>query len=258
MRNCFQFALVSFLLLFAKESMGANDNHPFVFYVVDYPPYIITHTNGHIDGIDVEVIREAFASVHQAVEFKVLPWNRILKLMKVGDIIGTVSCSKRESRMAYMLFSDVISSSRQAVITLEDMNTHFIRKLNDLKMYSVVAVNGWGVQSQLEKRHIPHVLTRDLSTGLVNIVYRGIDGFYGPEKPIFYQAHRMGLLNQIKSTYLMDVPPLKLHLCVSKKYPDSQSIIKKFNEGFALIKKNGRYQQIRVDYFKPSRRGYSH
>ncbi|RQW62734.1 substrate-binding periplasmic protein [Vibrio viridaestus] len=249
----FGFLSSQLLLLCLFFTSGSKASEPLVFYAVDYPPYLIVDLEKNtISGVDIEVVRAAFSEMGQPVTFKVLPWKRILKLMKAGEIAGTMSCSIRQSRKSFMYFSDPISAPRQVAITLKSTDTTEISKLDDLKHFSVVAVDGWGVQTQLKDANIPHDLTKDLRSGLISIAYRGIDVFYGPENPVFYQAKSMGLFKDIKATYLDDVGPLHLHLCVSQNYPHSSEIIKTFNQGLRKIKNNGHYQKIRAKYF-----GYS-
>ena len=79
------------------------------FYVVDFRPHIMVKENEPIEGADVSVVKRAFAEVGITVHLETLPWNRIIKLMRFGDIAGTLSCSKRDYRQNYILFSDPIS-----------------------------------------------------------------------------------------------------------------------------------------------------
>ena len=238
------------LLIISLFSVHVYAAHPLVFYVVDYPPYIIVKEGKVVTGVDVDVVKAAYSAVGQDVEFRVLPWKRILKLMEAGEIAGTVSCSVREPRKRYMWFSEPISQSRVAAASIKDRGIHGIRVLEDLKNYSVVAVGGWGIQSQLITQGIEHATTKDFRTGLISIIYRGMDVFYTHEIPTLNQALKMHVEDKITMTYIDDVPPIVLHLCVSQRYPASQSIVDKFNRGLALIKKSGTFGEIQSHYFR--------
>lgn len=239
----------SVLLFSCMMSLSCFSQDELVFYAVNYPPYLLVNDRNQVSGMDVDVVSAAFDVVGQPVEFDVLPWKRIMKLMKNGEIAGSMSCSQRKSRLEYMLFSEPVSITRQAAITHKEMDTSSIHKLADLKRYSVTTIQGWGSETKLIKQGIPHTVTKDLRSSLVSVLYRGVDVFYGPEFPTRYRAKNMGEKPHIKATYLEDIPSHNLHLCVSKAYPNSAEIVRSFNQGLAVIKQNGTYQRIQDKYF---------
>lgn len=237
------------LLSFILYCGSAIANEGLVFYVVDYPPYMIVNEKNEVSGMDVDVVSAAFREVDQSVAFGVLPWKRVMKLMQVGEIAGGLSCSKRKGRESFMQFSDYISETRQAAITREGMDTSKIKNLDDLQNYSVTTISGWGTENKLRAHQIEYVESKDIRSGVVNILHRGVDVLYGPEIPSMHSAKMMGENNRIKATYLNDIPANKLHLCVSKGYPNSEEIVASFNRGLAIIKQNGKYKEIQATYF---------
>lgn len=234
------------LILFSGSVLSKEG---LVFYVVDYPPYMIVNEKNEVSGMDVDVVSAAFKESGQSVAFGVLPWKRVMKLMQVGEIAGGLSCSKRKGRETFMLFSDYISETRQAAITRNGMDTSKIKNLDDLKSHSVTTVSGWGTENMLRDRQIDYVESKDIRSGLVNVLHRGVDVLYGPEIPAKHSAKMMGDNTSIKATYLDDIPSNKLHLCISKGYPNSEEILESFNNGLAIIKQNGKYQEIQATYF---------
>ena len=230
-------------------SMPVSSEKALTFYVVNYHPYMIINDNNEISGMDVDVVSAAFKEVGQSVNFEVLPWKRVMKLMQRGEIAGTLSCSKRKGREAYMLFSEHISFTRQAAITKSSTDTSKIKQLADLKNYSVTTVSGWGTADQMKQHDIDYIATQNIRSGLVSVLHRDIDVFYGPEIPSMYRAKKMGEQGSIKATYMDDVAANELHLCISNTYPSSQEILESFNQGLKIIKKNGTYKQIQAQYF---------
>lgn len=237
------------LLGFALLVQAASAKEDLVFYVVDYPPYVIVNDKNEISGMDVDVVSAAFQESGETVIFKVLPWKRVMKLMQVGEIAGGLSCSKRKGRESYMLFSEYISLTRQAVITRKNFNTSKIKNIIDLNSYSVTTVSGWGTDDELKEHQIDFTASKDIRSGLVSVLHRGVNALYGPEIPTMHSAKKMGQQDQIKATYLDDVTENKLHLCISKTYPNSVEILTSFNKGLKTIKKNGRYKEIQSTYF---------
>jgi len=201
-----------------------------------------------ISGIDVDVLTAAFKEVAQPIEIAVLPWKRLIKLMKIGEIAGVLSCSKQKDRESYMLFSERISFVRHAVISRNRLNIKKIKTLNDLKNYSVTTISGRETAEQLTKNHIHYRAAKDIRSGLVSILYRDVDILYASEISVQYSAKILGKQNTIKAIYLNDVPKNNLYLCISKSYPNSENILHLFNRGLKIIKENGKYQQIQAKY----------
>ena len=237
------------LLIFCLISMPVSSKEALTFYVVNYHPYMIVSDKNEISGMDVDVVSAAFKESGQSVNFDVLPWKRIMKLMQRGEVAGGLSCSKRKGRESYMLFSDHISFTRQAAITKISTDTSKIKQLADLKNYSVTTVSGWGTADQLKKHNIDYIATQNMRSGLISVLHRDIDVFYGPEIPSMYRAKKMGEQGSIKATYMDNVAANELHLCISKTYPNSQDILESFNHGLNTIKMNGKYKEIQAQYF---------
>lgn len=219
------------------------------FPVVNYPPYIIISDDGEsISGIDIEITKKAFAMVGIDVDFSYLPWKRIVKSMQLGLIPGTVSCSRRPSRIPYMLFSDELTSTSRIVLSRKELDTSSIHSIRDLANFSVVSVDGWGMEQQLIALGIPHTTAPDIEGGLKAVRYRNIDLLYMAEYPALYQAKKLGIRKDVKVTPIVTEPVLPLYLCLSKQYPESQELLLKFNQGLQQIKANGTYQAIRAKY----------
>lgn len=235
------FTLFFSSLVFSEESL--------TLYVVNYPPYMIVNSDNEISGMDVDVVSAAFQESGQSVVFEVLPWKRQMKLMQVGEIVGGLSCSKREGREKYMLFSDSISTTQQTVISRKGTNTDQITKLSDLKSYSVTTISGWGTENQLNDNGIAYVPSKDMRSALVSVLHRGVDVFYSSEIPTMHIAKKMNAQDELKVTYLDDVPANKLHLCLSQFYPNNDEVVASFNRGLNIIMQNGKYQEIQRKYF---------
>lgn len=238
--------LVVFTFLFSSL---VSSQEPLTFYVVHYPPYMIVNNENEITGMDVEVVSAAFRESGQPVIFEVMPWKRVMKLMQVGEVAGGLSCSKRKGREEYMLFSDYISTTRQAAITRKNTNTEHLTSLHSLRNYSVTTISGWGTTNQLNANDVKYLPSKDMRSALVSVLHRGVDVFYGPEIPTMHIAKKMNAKDDLKVTYMDDVVANKLHLCISQFYPNSDKILATFNRGLRKIKQNGEYEKIQRKYF---------
>ena len=219
------------------------------FSVVDYPPYILVDdTTNSISGLDVEIVQAAFADQGVDVSFKTVPWKRIIKSMELGLIPGTVSCTKRPNRTDYMLFSEPLSIESRAVVSKTTLDTTSIYEFDDLAAYSLVAIDGWGMQKRLVQQRIPHQASPDLESALNAVRYRNVDLLYMAEYPARYAIKNLGAEQQLKVTLMAGEETLPLHLCVSREYPNAEHIIQTVNAGLEKISANGTLDEIRRKY----------
>lgn len=240
--------LVTLLCLLSSHSYAA-DNEPLELYVVDFPPYIIVPDNQQdISGMDIEIIRAAFNAIDVQVNFTVMPWKRITKSMERGAILGSVSCSRRPERNAYMLFSDEVTSTSRVAISRNEIDTSSIQTLDDLRSFSIISIEGWAMEQQLVAENIPHETTPTYEGAMMAMRHRNIDLLYAPEYPSLYYARKLGIHRDIKVTPIRSEPSTPLYLCMSKTYPESRGIMDRFNTGLQQIKQNGTYQAIRAKY----------
>lgn len=240
-------ALFIFFLFLLNGPAKAQE--ALTFYVVDYPPYLIApDKDTSVSGVDVELVRAALQQENIAVDFKWLPWKRIVKSMKEGRIAGTVSCSKREARLKFMYFSTPISYVARAIITKQDLDISNVRVISDLHNYKVVTVDSWGMQKELDQQSVENQSAPDLESALKAVRYRSMDMLYMAEYPALFYVKELGLEDSLKVTVLEGEEKLPLHLCISQKYPNAKKIQEAMNKGFNKLKANGLYDKIRAKY----------
>lgn len=224
-------------------------------YAVDYPPYMMIDDQGNINGIDVDVTVAAFRAVGVPVTITTAPWKRVLKNIQHGRIAGALSCSKRPDRESFITYSDPVSEANQVMIT--NRKTTLPAKMNftDLTPFSVVVIEGWGVQKELDREGIPHDTVPDIESGLNAVVFRDVDIFYNGELTSLYQARQSGLHKQIRTQRFQGKPSTPFHLCLSKGFPGTAELVEKFNQGLKMIHSSGEYQQIYNRYLGSKERG---
>jgi polar amino acid transport system substrate-binding protein len=217
-------------------------------YAVNYPPYMIVDSKGAVNGIDVEVTKASFSAVNQPIRIISAPWKRILKSLEFGYIAGALTCSKREDRLSYLNYSDKLSEANQVAVLKENMDDHSINSLSDLNAFKVIAVEGWGIQKELERKKIPHATAQELDDAIRSLIYRDIEVFYSGELTTLYRAKQLNLKEKIKTKRFSDKQSDAFYLCLSKKFEGNEALINKFNEGLKLIKASGEFDQIYRKY----------
>lgn len=234
--------------LFICTSVSFADHQPLELYAVDYPPYMIVKSDTDISGIDVEVTRAAFAEMGIEVDILTAPWKRVLKNLEHGRIAGSLTCSRRPERESFIAFSDKVSEANQVAVMAKNADTSGLNVYADMHKFKVMAVEGWGIQKELEREGIEHVITQEMDNGIRSVVYRDIDIFYSGELTTLYRARQLGLQDQIKIQRFSDRQSSSFHLCLSKQHPDVEHLLKQFNTGLARIKASGVYDAIYQKY----------
>ena len=73
---------------------------------LQYPPYAYqTSGNGEVQGVAVEVIREAFARMGHTLTIQIMPWPRVLQKVKDGEVDGFFTTYHVPDREAWADYS---------------------------------------------------------------------------------------------------------------------------------------------------------
>jgi polar amino acid transport system substrate-binding protein len=203
-------------------------------------------------GMASHIITEAFALVEIDVEFGFFPWSRAMKLATDGTWDGSAVWSESEERLQDFFFSDPVVNSSWVFFHLEsnafDWNEY--DDLADLKVGGTVSYYYSDAFEAAEAAgNIRVIRGRSDEVGLKNLLKGRIDLFPG-ELVVTYAQIRDTFAPEEVDMFvhhpkrIIDKP---LHLLFSRKVSDSTQMRERFNEGLALLKKSGRYDQILAD-----------
>jgi len=240
----FYFQLLFSLSVFADDSSDSTA----ILYATDFPPYEIKNSPiGGLRGFDVEVIEAAFAREGQSVEFKFLPWKRIVRLIKSGQGAGMLSCAYNKEREEYVLFSNPISYTTRTFAVREDHTGVEILGFADAASLEVVVVSGYSSEKELITSDVPHKAVINDKVALNLLLFRNMDAFFTSKESVMWLAKKMGHSDKLR---FFDLPQSKrdYHLCFSRKWPGVKSLANKFNSGLAQIKADGTLEAIHAKY----------
>jgi|GEM_PF-827479 len=232
-------------------------------YAEHYPPYSIDHkTDAEIiksdtadfdgetklDGMDIELIRQAYSVMGVDAKFEFSPWKRVMRDVELGNVLGGISCRRTELREAFVTFSNPVSQSRLAFITRANFKGEVPQRLEDLKALKIVIVSGYSQQSMLESNGIKYTPASSLTQGLNLVKHRDQDVFFSGWEGSAFEAKRLGYLDELQFTlpFMEDVK--KFHVCFSKKYAESDKWRLILNEGLVKIKEQGFIETIKQKY----------
>ncbi|QAT42235.1 methyl-accepting chemotaxis protein [Aminipila luticellarii] len=143
-----------------------------------YEPYIIyDEQTGKISGMDYDLIKAAFKDSGYQVEFKIVPWDTSVKMVKNGlsDILPAISYD--QDRETYLKFSESYRfESPYGFYTSRSMEIE-VNQLSDLEGKKVGVMSGYTyfpelykLGIKLEESNKEEILFKKLIKGLLDVV----------------------------------------------------------------------------------------
>ena len=115
--------ITSFLiLLFPVFSYGQTFN---IVGDDDYPPFTYSDKNDQVSGIDIELFQEVAKRLDVEINIRLVPWKRLLKMTKQGDVVGSFALFKTPERESFSLFTYPIHRSTFKLFTTKNHNLNY-------------------------------------------------------------------------------------------------------------------------------------
>ena len=234
------FALVSNLSLAQTITLGAED---------DWAPYS-SAVNKVAKGFAVDVVRESYAAVGITAKFEVLPYARCLADTKAGRLVGCFDAVPNSvigsSYLwhAHPLFTThmnvyALATSTESGLTAVDMEGKLVGVARDYE---------YGDEFDLNTRILRKVVDKN-EHGFKMLMSKRIQYMAAEEriaKALFAQyPQEFGSKFRLVGT----VATPGLYIAFSKKTPDGAKYLERFNQGYAIIRNNGRYKAIEAAWF---------
>ena len=202
-------------------------------------------------GLAGHIIKQSFNAAGIEVKFVIYPWTRSMVLVEKGDLFATAPWYKTPEREKYAHFSEPICfATYRFFYKKERMGENFnYNKLTELKQYRIGASRKYWYVPIFYKEGLKLDFVSSETVNLKKLFIERIDLFPEEEIAGWYLIRELfpKEINQfaVTKTILRRAP---MYLVVSKKYPNSATLVKKFNEGLIIIKKNGIYDKIVSKY----------
>lgn len=226
-----------------------------VLYGIHFPPYAIDANitppvSGEVNadniyGVDVDIIRAAYASQGIDVTFKLGPWKRIMRDVEAGLILGVVSCRPMASRESFSYFSNSVSHSTMVMATQKgywgEEQSHPLEKL---KHEDTVVMAGWAQETILTRQSIPYSVVNGISQGVSLVLHRNQDVFMTDQESLVYVLDQMDVKDQF-SLYKIDTIDYRDYaVCFSKKFEQSEQLRNSLNQGLEVLHQSGKIQAV--------------
>lgn len=211
---------------------------------LDWPPYVESKLHS---GLALDIVKAVYNSQNISIEFKYLPWTRVLKDTK--DLYSSAGFpayySKQRSKIYY--FSDPIVISKIAFFKLKDRSIPW-KKISDLSKYKVCTVRGYFYGLEFENNSfLKKEQSRSTILCLRKLITKKIDLVIGDAfviKNLTKRDNLKGKINQAGYSYVSN----QMHIIFSKKNIEGKKNKDVFNLGLKKIKKSGIYDSILKKY----------
>jgi len=214
---------------------------------LDWPPYIGSDLKDN--GMVAKVVEAAFARSNYRLEIEILPWESA-----VSDAIdGVYSGYFPEYYADYIkedfVFSDPFVEGPLVLMKRKGDNISYT-KLSDLKNYVIGVVAGY---VNTEAFDSADYLTKEEGSDDLQNIKKLLDGkldLIVIDTNVAKYLIDQNLPGQFgKVEFLKPVLEIKsLYICFSKTDPNVNQIVKAFNSGLAIIKRDGTLKKILTQY----------
>lgn len=229
------------------KAPNKNVSEQVVFALSDKLPWAGEKIDNN--GIISEIVAEVFKEEGKDYKFEFYPVQRAEKEITDGNAWGSYPYKKTPERESKYLFTDPVVLSATEFFynkTKFDGSKVAYDKLEELKKYTIVGIKGYFYEKALKdaKLNIEWVTTEEeaikmLEGGRVQLMISpDAGGIYNIKK--FFPDEEANFATLSKP---FD-PKSPFYIMVSKTYPNSEELVKSFNEGLAKIKQNGKYGEI--------------
>lgn len=254
-RICILMSISLFVSLSFNLSIYAKE---YVFACNNWPPY--TASDLPENGVLGHVFKAAAAQANIDVRLEIMPWNRAVSLVKKGRITGVYCSSYAQSRESWLHFSQesFLQASGGFFIRKESAGIYaqnLGQNLNDLKSYRIGVLKSGFFETFLKEKTNTSLRVDPYPNEMI-----GMRMLAGGRYDLILMSKREGLqllaekLPEIQTEiiYHQDLHTTHTRPAVSRKWPNSQDIIAKIDQGYRALVADGRLEKIyRYHDFKP-------
>ena len=202
-------------------------------------------------GLANDIIREAYRSMGIDVQFEVMPYSRILKLVEWGNLLGGFNVPlDEESKKKYILGKTPLYDAVSAYYQNKERPLKAKNRDQLVNKEKVGVVLGYGYGDHfleaVDQGKIIRENSRSETNNLKKLAANRIDTTIIYDKTASLLIRKLGLKDKIEMAFPNETTPI--FLAFSRKYEKAQYYADKLDEGLARIKKDGTYKRIMDSY----------
>jgi polar amino acid transport system substrate-binding protein len=225
----------------------ANEKNNFLYLTEEAAPQNFTR-NGEIKGVSVDILKEIWARMGlEPAKIKLVPWAQGYQQVITRPNSVIFSTSRLEEREKLFKWVGPIRTPRLGLIAQKRKKIK-IATLEDAKKYRIVTVIDDASEILLLNRNVPQKnLTRvaTLETALKKLNAGSVDIIAYGEENVWYYLNEHGIDNK-EYEKLYTILGASDFYAFNRETPDAT--IKKFQDAFLSLKKDGTYDTIYKKY----------
>jgi len=223
----------------------------------DYPPFTFYDKNAQVSGIDIEQIQEMADRLDIQINIKLVPWKRLLKMTKNGDVVGSFALFKTPERERFSVFTYPVHYSTFKLFTTKKHEISY-SSVNDLYGKRIGIEAGFVVSDEFDKASLRGDITLiqifSFDDAFRRLQLNGIDAFVGNELVVQHKLKHKYTYTKNISGIIALPKPLKqargAYFVLSKKFPLDDMLLwqTKFTHTLKAMEQDGTSQRIIQKY----------
>ncbi len=245
--------LVLIVVVFIIFSHAPRAMTQVLFVTSEYDPYVIKQ-DSIANGLFPDIVKAVFHELNIEVKFVFQPWKRCEITVKEGGAYATFPYLSNKQRAEVFDFSvPVIYFYPKFFYKKSKFPNRFEwSNLKDFQPYNLGGVRGYWYEESFQKAGLTiQYVTSDIQN--IKKLMRDRIDFTLIDELVGWGLVKDTYPDQISAFAVAKKPESSnaFHLMVSRKYPDTKELTKKFNKGLRAIKDNGTYHKIFRQYKVP-------
>lgn len=239
----FIFIVLSLSALLAVQAQAQT-----IFMVANiWPPYVDSSLPD--DGLAMKIVKTAFKRVGYQPEVRIEKWEKALEGSKLGvyDVAGAIW--KSESRQKKLHYSEPYLTNN--IVLVANVNSQIkFDSLSDLQGLLVGVLKDYQYDEKfMQDPKILKFQANRLTQNLIAVQNGKLDVAVADKRLAMYELqHFMGNNTNDFQFLAKPLSSRKLYVAAPMENAASKTLIAKFNQGLAAIKKDGTYQKILDEY----------
>lgn len=200
-------------------------------------------------GVGNRIVAESFKRAGVDVEFVYQPWMRAMRTARYGSAHGSSGWLRTPERERAFLFSDPIFTSRRVFFHRRDNDFRW-RTLDDIRDLRVAVTLGsadeFAFEPVLAKGSGKLDLANSYTAGMRKLAAGRVDVYAcNLSVGLHVLAHHMPRAEAVRITHHpRPIFEEANHLILSRRLPNAEALMARFNEGLRQLRESGRHAEI--------------
>ncbi|MFA7893474.1 substrate-binding periplasmic protein [Pseudomonas putida] len=212
-----------------------------------WPPFTDASMPG--GGLAISIVTTALTRAGYSSSFEEAPWARALAGVGDGRYDILINAWHNDARARIGQFSSAYLSNRIRLLQRKDAGLHY-EHLSDLYPYSIAVVRDYAYSSAFDGNTRLHKVAVSTFSSAVRMLAAGRVSL-AVEDEYVARYHLQREPDNVRDKVELVEPALgenPLHILVSLKHPDHQSIVARFDAAIAAMKADGSYDRLLHQY----------